>query len=128
MQISANTFTPGYSANAVKTGSAETNHDPVDTVTLTLRPEQLGDKNIQAFLRQMAMNGSSVNLNLAGGNDNSSSNNGAADAAADKAARSAADAQTSANSAQAAAERAAEVERRINNRSTGSGPPTYSEG
>lgn len=124
MQVSANTFTPGYNTNAIKTAPAETNHDPVDTVTLTLRPEQLGDKNIQAFLRQMAMNGSSVNLNLAGNDGGSSS----ADAAADKAARAAQDAQISANNAQAAADRAAEVERRIANRSTGSAPPTYSEG
>lgn len=125
MQVSASTFTPGYTSSAVRTAPAETNHDPVDTVTLTLRPEQLGDKNIQAFLRQMAMNGSSVNLNLAG-NDNGSSSS--ADAAADKAARSAQDAQAAANQAQAAADRAAEVERRIANRSTGSAPPTYSEG
>ena len=124
MQVSASTFTPGYNATAIKSAPAETNHDPVDTVTLTLRPEQLGDKNIQAFLRQMAMNGSSVNLNLAG-NDNGSSS---ASADAEKAARAAQDAQVSANNAQAAADRAAEVERRIANRSTGSAPPTYSEG
>ena len=124
MQVSASTFTPGYNATTIKSAPAETNHDPVDTVTLTLRPEQLGDKNIQAFLRQMAMNGSSVNLNLAG-NDNGSSS---ASADAEKAARAAQDAQVSANNAQAAADRAAEVERRIANRSTGSAPPTYSEG
>ena len=123
MQVNTNTIGTGYSnATSVKSGNTDAGGlSTKDTVTLNLRPEQLGDKNIQAFLRQMAMEGTPIALNL----DTNSANNGAS---TDKAAGFAQSAQISASQAQASADRAALIEQRINQKSTTSAPPTYSEG
>ena len=119
MQVNPNSIGTGYTP--IKSGNTGAGDViPKDTVTLNLRPEQLGDKNIQAFLRQMAMEGTPIALNLDAG-----ANNGAP---TDKAAGFAQNAQISASQAQASAERANLIEQRINQKSTTSAPPTYSEG
>jgi hypothetical protein len=120
MQVNMNGVGTGYTPiRGGNTGAGEVT--PKDTVTLNLRPEQLGDKNIQAFLRQMAMEGTPIALNLDTGSNNGSPTT-------DKAAGFAQSAQISASQAQASAERANLIEQRISQKSTTSAPPTYSEG
>ena len=120
MHVTSTTPGGNYQTRNFQSSSSGSS-EPTDTVTLNLSPEQLNDRNIQEFIRQMAKNGTPVNLNFAGiGGQNN--------AAADRAERSAAAASDSARQAAGSADRAAEIERRIKQQTTTSAPPTYSEG
>jgi hypothetical protein len=123
MHITSTTPGGNYQTRNVQSGNGGSS-EPTDTVTLNLSPEQLNDRNIQEFIRQMAKNGTPVNLNFAGMGAGPVNSN----PAADRAERSAASAADSARQASASADRAAEIERRIKQQTSSSAPPTYSEG
>jgi hypothetical protein len=93
---------------------------PKDMVTLNLKPEQMADKSIQAFIRQMALEGTPVNLNFADSAPQSSQPAPAQNFAQD--------AQIFAQQAQAQAERAKQIADSMKSASTYSAPPTHSEG
>ena len=49
-----------------------TTDEPKDVVTLTLTPERMSYKPVQAFVRQMALEGTPLNLNFSGASEPSS--------------------------------------------------------
>jgi hypothetical protein len=78
-------------------------------ITMNMTPEQVRDPNLQAFLRQMALDGTPVVLNFF-------------TAGLEK------EIVRAVNKAELAASRAEAVEQRIQKQTTRSAPPTYSEG
>ena len=100
---------------------SEAQPQPKDVVTLNLKPEQMADKAIQAFIRQMAMEGTPINLNFTNPAEGNSQAVNQAQGFANQAA-------VSANRAQQEADRAKQIADRIQSGSTSSAPPTYSEG
>jgi hypothetical protein len=117
---SSNQVGSGYTGQN-KAAAPQSNGVPKDVVTLNLKPEQMADKSIQAFIRQMAMEGTPVNLNFAESTPQSSTQ-------APPAQSYAKDAQIYAQQAQAEAERAQRIANSLKSASTYSAPPTHSEG
>ena len=110
----------GYSAPATQAASA---NEPIDVVTLNLKPEQMTDKSIQAFIRQMAMEGTPISLNFVDANSSNANNQ-----ATETAKQAATEAQGWANQAHVEADRAQQIAEKLKPTVQASAPPTYSEG